>query len=63
MFNMDENAVPSAVRFAFKDYKIGKDKRKHSAKCAHCPENRTSITESLGTTSNFTQHMKTHPHV
>ena len=53
-------AAPASISLAFREYKIDKEKQKHSAKCAHCPANRLPITDSLGTTSNFTRHMKNH---
>ena len=57
---ISNTAAPASISLAFREYKIDKEKQKHSAKCAHCPANRLPITDSLGTTSNFTRHMKNH---
>jgi len=46
---------PSAVSFGYQKYSINRKENKHSAKCRFC---RSVISEKLGTSSNFTRHLK-----
>ncbi|MGH0157863.1 UNVERIFIED_CONTAM: hypothetical protein FKN15_034421 [Acipenser sinensis] len=51
--------VPAVVEFSFKDYTIDQEKNKQAASCLHC---KAKMCKKLGTSSNFTRHLKTkHP--
>ena len=48
--------IPKVVKFGFIDYKIDKKSGSATAVCKFC-KSKTSITEKIGTTSNFVRHL------
>lgn len=53
---MDSTNVPKIIQFAFENYKVEKTKR--IASCKYCTRERSVISDSLGTTSNFVRHIE-----
>ena len=50
-------SIPSVVQIAYNQYKYDKQTNKHEGKCKVCKK---MIHEKLGTSSNFTRHLKQH---